>query len=228
MSEVQSNYPRPSDPVLDGIDMPKLFKSAQMGQSYLAGMGFAMIVMTIAPLVGYPLDKQEGILKSISSMSGVFGLLTAFQLFKWSSQAHRITCQLRSNSPKFSSTGIGIVCALSFLAFFIPLSHTLDFLIIRSASADGETMGWKSLASSSKLVNLFNVSIFVSFVVLGFLFVPNISETLASIVGVLSTAAFLSAMIHGAKIVTQVNKNLVDQIKIFKDQPMSPLAPSLS
>ncbi len=207
-----------SDPAPDGIDMSKLYNAAQKGQSYLWAMGLAMLITSIATVTGHPLDKQEGILRAIASMPLVMGILTAIQLFKWSSQAHQITCQLRGYSPRIPSINVGMICAFSFLLFFIPLSHTLDFLIVRSKNRDSETMNWKSLLSSSKLVNLFNLSIFLSFAIGAIALFPIISNSVAAFVGLFSTLALVAAMVFGTKIVEEVNKNLDELFKPFKEQ----------
>ncbi len=198
--------------------MPKLIKTAQMGQTYLSGVGLAMIIMIVAPMIGHPLDKEVGILKSVSSMPFVFGFLSAIQLYKWSSQAHKITFQLLGTSPKIKSIAIGIICVFSFLFFFIPLSHILDFLVVRSKTADGETMGWKSMASSSRNVNFFNLSIFISYAVLALLLVPRVSVNIATMIGLINTGAFIAAMIFGCKVVGEINQNLVDSIKALKER----------
>jgi hypothetical protein len=205
--EIESNYPRSNSFPIDKADIEALQKNAKWGLYFVNAQAlFYTLSMVLAEL--------PAIICIL--LFFVSGLGTLVFIIIWVTNAHYAVCSLRGIHSRIPSIFVGILSGIPYVLFFVPLSYTLDFLVIRSRSETERTMRWYSSFSRSLRVNLFAIALIAYTTLVGYSFLTIITNRPARYQGLMDWIAFtcfLYGLVVGVKIVWQVNH----QIEVLND-----------
>lgn len=212
MVEIQSNYPRDSDVVVTIADLDKLDRIARNGMVFAGALATTDVILHVKPMVSGPWDIHSQPYLFVAGAMFASAIYLPFSIYRWVLHAHRYVCVLRKVESRFSSELVAVMSAIPIVFCFMPLSYTLDFLAVRSKSAETKTMTWKSLFSKSFLANVFALSVIVGCVPLVYSFVMHVNDTSDPAISLqfdrISTVGFVIALVVGIELVRQINRNL--------------------
>ena len=210
MSEFQSNYPRAPKSSPGFVDVLTLQRVALSGLVWVIAHWLTAALAIIFSVVVRRSTTVEAII-------GVLGLLwlgtaigVAWCVGSWIFRAHQAVCLLRNIEPKMPSWIAATLSAVPFVLFGLPLSYTMEFIIIRAESADKPTMRWWSLWSKSGWMNLMAFLLALpSFGVL-LLILPAIDRDIRAIASFIGIISLDFAMLLGAALVFQTNRMIAN------------------
>ena len=154
LMDIQSNYPRQDIALWLATELNRLAKLTKL-DTILAGL-YALGVLTFdissRTLVK---DTPSSLIIPMARINGALFIAIVVVTIWWIYRASPVVWKIRNHVSPHSASTTALFCLVSPVLLFIPMSHILDFLVVRSKSADASTMKWYSIKSRSLLVTVF-------------------------------------------------------------------------
>lgn len=204
VSEIQSNYPRKPQIAAVKVDVPFLQRAALSGLVFAIGQVVSLAAFGICinasgrdPVVFFVLGFSF-----LMFLGAGLGLMACIGI--WVNRAYQAVCDIRGIESKLSATSVAILTVC-----FPMLPYALDFLDIRSKSADLPTMKWWSPYSKSMLTNVLFVLVLAAGLFLVVTFPSGLPRDYTALFLELFCVTYTTALFVGAIIVFRVNRNIV-------------------
>ncbi len=217
MSDIQSNYPRTTGHKLSFTDIDSLKRAAKIGQFALVTIALSLTFYLVFPQILASEDNSSSLTLFVGLgyilLILLAGIATIWSTMFWVTRSHRAVCALRGITPRVSSKLLGFACGLPYILLNIPLCYVVEFLVIRSESADTPTMRWNTMLSKSKIVNIFGLMVIIESAIAFWSAVmeyivkkPSLIDS--PVVDWISNISFWVAVVLGIRIAKIVNRNI--------------------
>ncbi len=208
MNEIKSNYPRESIEGVGRQDIDRLAHVARSGLVWAVANGLSITLLLISLFLFARERKFTALYGSLFLVAIGTGIVLAVAIFIWVRVAHRTVCRLRNLEPRMSSGLIAFLAAVPAILGYLPLSYTLEFILIRSKSEETPVLKWYSAWSKSWEANAFAVAAFFSAASFFSSFYTHLYANERQILIYSSTALYDIALITGTRMVLKSNQNL--------------------
>ena len=223
MSDFQSNYPRNSSIGRIVPDVPALQRIALSGLVWVIAGWVLFFASFVVGSIGRP-PGGETIMGAVILVWAATFVGLSWCVAVWVYRAHKLLCDLRGIEPRMSSFAVAGLSIIPIVLFGLPLSYTMDFLVIRSESDTKPTMKWTSLLSKSGQVNGFALLQAIPGLCLLFGVMAKITGGAQALVGFAGILALHFSTLVGASMAFQTNRRIAMLIdsNTRRDFPNSP------
>ncbi len=212
LMDIQSNYPRKDMEPWLGIELNRLAKLTKL-DTILAGLSALCVVTFVFSSRTLAKTTTDPLIMPMAKINGALFIAIVVVTICWIYKASSVLSKIRNHDSPYSASTTALFCLVSPVLLFKPMSNILDFLVVRSMSADADTMKWYSIKSSSILVTVFMYLGIISMVLslstqYGFASPSPLRPTVSLISGLFNVAMILIGNRIFVKITQNLSKNL--------------------